>query len=125
MKKAVSTDKAPKAIGPYSQAIISGNLVFTSGQIAIDPATGNFEGGPIEQQAHRTFKNIAAVLEAAGSDIGRAIKVTMYLKDMKDFAKVNEIYSDYFKGVPPARAAVEVSGLPKNASIEIEAIAYI
>jgi 2-iminobutanoate/2-iminopropanoate deaminase len=125
MKKAVSTDKAPKALGSYSQGIISGNLVFTSGQIAIDPVTGNFEGGTIEQQSHRTFKNIAAILEAAGSDLDKSIKVTMYLKDMNDFAKVNEIYSDYFRGTYPARAAVEVSRLPRDAAIEIEVVAYI
>jgi 2-iminobutanoate/2-iminopropanoate deaminase len=125
MKNAVSTDKAPKALGPYSQGIIFGNLVFTSGQIAINPVTGIFEGGTIEQQSHRTFKNIAAILEAAGSDLDKSIKVTLYLKDMNDFAKVNEIYSDYFRGTYPARAAVEVSRLPRDAAIEIEVIAYI
>jgi len=125
MKKAVVTDKAPKAIGPYSQAIISGKLVFTSGQIAIDPATGNLETGSIEKQAHLVFKNLAAVLEAAGSGLEKAIKVTVFLKDMNNFAKVNDVYMQYFKGVFPARSAVEVARLPKDVDIEVEAIAYV
>jgi 2-iminobutanoate/2-iminopropanoate deaminase len=125
MKKAVVTDKAPKAIGPYSQAIISGNLVFTSGQIPIDPVTGNLETGSIEEQAHLVFKNLAAVLKAARSGLEKAIKVTVFLKDMNNFAKVNDIYSQYFKGVFPARSAVEVARLPKDVDIEVEAIAYV
>lgn len=125
MKKAVITDKAPRAIGPYSQAIISNNLVFSSGQIPIDPATGNLETGPIEKQAHLVFKNLAAVLEAARSGLEKTLKVTIFLKDMDNFARVNEIYSQYFKEVFPARSAVEVARLPKDVDIEVEAIAYV
>jgi len=125
MKKAVITDKAPRAIGPYSQAIISDNLVFPSGQIPIDPATGNLETGPIEKQAHLVFKNLAAVLEAARSGLEKTLKVTIFLKDMDNFARVNEIYSQYFKEVFPARSAVEVARLPKDVDIEVEAIAYV
>ncbi len=125
MKKAVVTDKAPKAIGPYSQAIVSGNLVFTSGQIPIDPASGNLETGPIEKQAELVFKNLGAVLKAAGSDLEKAIKVTVFLKNMDNFTRVNEIYSQHFKEVFPARSAVEVARLPKDVDIEVEAIAYI
>lgn len=125
MKKAVITDKAPRAIGPYSQAIISDNLVFSSGQIPIDPATGNLETGPIEKQAHLVFKNLAAVLEAARSGLEKTLKVTIFLKDMDNFARVNEIYSQYFKEVFPARSAVEVARLPKDVDIEVEAIAYV
>lgn len=125
MKKAVHSDKVPKPLGPYSPAVIFNNLVFSSGQIPIDLLTGELETGPIEKQAHQVFKNLAAVLEAAGSSLDNAIKVTLYFKDLRDFAKVNEIYAEYFKGVLPARATAEVSGLPMDALIEIDAIAYI
>jgi len=125
MKKAVYSDSAPKPIGPYSQGIIFGNLVFCSGQIPIDLVTGELETGPIEKQAHQAFKNLATVLRAAGSGLDKAIKVTVYFKDLADFNKVNEIYAEYFKGVLPARAAIEVARLPKDALIEVEAIGYI
>jgi 2-iminobutanoate/2-iminopropanoate deaminase len=125
MKRAVFSDKAPKPIGPYSQAIVFANLVFCSGQIPIDLVTGEIETGPIEKQAHKAFQNLATVLESAGSSLDKAIKVTVYFKDLADFATVNEIYAGYFKGVLPARAAVEAARLPKDALIEVEAIAYV
>ena len=125
MKKAVFSDKAPKPIGPYSQAIIFGNLVFCSGQIPIDLVTGEIEAGPIEKQAHKAFRNLATVLESAGSGLDKAIKVTVYFKDLSHFTTVNNIYAEYFEGVLPARAAVEVARLPKDALIEVEAIGYI
>ena len=125
MKKAVFSDKAPKPIGPYSQAIIFGNLVFCSGQIPIDLVTGEIESGPIEKQAHKAFQNLATVLESAGSGLDKAIKVTVYFKDLSHFVTVNNIYAEYFEGVLPARAAVEVARLPKDALIEVEAIGYI
>lgn len=125
MKKAVFSDKAPKPIGPYSQAIIFNNLVFCSGQIPVDLVTGELEAGSIEKQAHKAFQNLATVLESAGSGLDRAIKVTVYFKDLTHFATVNDIYAEYFEGILPARAAVEVARLPKDALIEVEAIAYI
>jgi len=125
MKKAVHSEAAPKPIGPYSQAIIYGNLVFCSGQIPIDLVTGKLENGPIEKQARLVFKNLGTVLEAAGSSLHKAIKVTVYFKDLGDFNKVNEIYAEFFEGVLPARAAIEVARLPKDALIEVEAIGYI
>jgi 2-iminobutanoate/2-iminopropanoate deaminase len=125
MKKAVYSEAAPKPIGPYSQAIIFSNLVFCSGQIPIDLVTGKLETGPIEKQARLVFKNLGTVLEAAGSGLDKAVKVTVYFKDIGDFNKVNEIYAEFFEGVLPARAAVEVARLPKDALIEVEAIGYI
>jgi len=125
MKKAVFSEAAPKPIGPYSQAIIFGNLVFCSGQIPIDLVTGKLETGPIEKQARLAFKNLGTVLEAAGSSLDKAIKVTVYFKDLSDFNKVNEIYAEFFEGVLPARAAIEAARLPKDAHIEVEAIGYI
>lgn len=116
---------APKPIGPYSQAIIFNNIVFCSGQIPIDLVTGELETGPIEKQAHQAFKNLATVLEAAGSSLDKVIKVTVYFKDLGDFAIVNDIYAEYFEGILPARAAIEVARLPKDALIEVEAIGYI
>jgi 2-iminobutanoate/2-iminopropanoate deaminase len=125
LKKAVYSEKAPKPIGPYSQAIIFNNLVFCSGQIPIDLVTGELEKGPIEKQAHRAFENLATVLEAAGSGLDKVVKVTVYFKDLEHFSKVNDIYAEYFEGELPARAAIEVAGLPKDALIEVEAIGYI
>ncbi|MCD6161727.1 MAG: hypothetical protein J7K40_04860 [candidate division Zixibacteria bacterium] len=125
MKKAVYSDKAPAPIGPYSQAVIYGNLVFCSGQIPINLVTGKLETGTIEKQAHQVFKNLATVLEASGSSLENALKITVYFKDLKDFEKVNKIYAEYFTGVLPARAAIEAASLPKNALIEADAIAYI
>ena len=120
--KKVSTDKAPAAIGPYSQAIVYGDMVFTSGQIPINPAKGNIEAVTIEEQAEQVMKNLKAVLEAAGSGLDKAIKTTCFLADMGDFAAFNEVYAKYFTG-KPARSCVAVKSLPKNVLCEIEAIA--
>ncbi len=125
MKKAVYSKMAPDPIGPYSQAIIFNNMVFCSGQIPIDLVSGELETGPIEKQAHQAFKNLATVLQAAGSGLDKVIKVTVYFKDLKDFVTVNEIYGEYFQGVLPARAAIEVARLPKDALIEVEAIGFV
>lgn len=123
MKKIISTDKAPAAIGPYSQAIEAGNFVFTSGVIPIDPATGELVTGSIEVQAEQAIKNLAALLTEAGTSTEKTIKTTVFIKDMNDFAKVNEIYAKYFTTDFPARSCVEVARLPKDVLIEIEAIA--
>lgn len=125
MRKTVATEKAPAAIGPYAQANIVGNLVYTSGQIPIDPTTGAIVEGGIEEQTAQVFKNLAAVLEAAGSGLDKIIKTTCFMDNMEDFAKMNEVYAGFFSGQFPSRSAVEVAKLPKNALIEIEAIAYI
>jgi 2-iminobutanoate/2-iminopropanoate deaminase len=119
----VSTDKAPRAIGPYSQAIVTSDLVFTAGQIALDPGTMELLGGDVAAQTDRALKNVAAVLEAAGSSLGHVIKTTVYLLDMADFAKMNEVYTRHFGDHRPARSTVAVAGLPKQARVEIDAIA--
>jgi len=120
----VQTDKAPAAIGPYSQAIITGDMVFTSGQIALTPA-GEFLEGNVEIQTRQVLKNLSEVLNEAGSSMQKVIKTTIFLADMNDFGKVNEIYAEAFKDHKPARSTVAVKTLPKNALIEIEAIAKI
>ena len=125
MRKIVATDKAPAAIGPYAQAKIIGDLVITSGQIPIDPATGNLVEGDIEAQTKQVFKNLKAVLEAAGSGLDKIVKTTCFMDNMNDFAKMNEVYASFFSGDYPSRSAVEVAKLPKGALIEIEAIAYL
>lgn len=125
MRKIVATEKAPAAIGPYAQANIIGNLVITSGQIPIDPATGNLVEGDIEAQTRQVFANLKAVLEEAGSGLDKIVKTTCFMDNMNDFAKMNEVYAGYFSGEYPSRSAVEVSKLPKGALIEIEAIAYL
>ncbi len=124
MKEVVYTDKAPKPIGPYSQAIRVGKFLFVSGQIAIDPETGELVGGGIKEQAKRVIENIKAILEAAGYTLDDVVKVTVYLKDIKHYKDFNEIYAQYFKHNPPARVVVEVSRLPKDALLEMEVIAY-
>lgn len=124
-KQHVHTDGAPEAIGPYSQAIVSGGFVFTAGQIGLDPATMEFVEGGVEAQAVRVFENLTAVLEAAGSSMADAVKITMYLADMGDFAAVNEIYARYFAEPYPARSAVQAAYLPKGALVEIDAIARV
>ena len=124
MSEKVYTKNAPDAIGPYSQAIKCGNLVFTSGQIAINPATGNVEADTIEGQTEQICKNLCAVLEAAGSSIDKAIKTTCFLSDMADFAKFNEIYGKYFTS-KPARSCVAAKQLPKNVLAEVEVIAEL
>ena len=125
MRKIVATEKAPAAIGPYAQANILGNLVFTSGQIPLDPATGNLVEGGIEAQTRQVFANIKAVLEEAGSGLDKIVKTTCFLQNMDDFATVNEIDGSYFDGDYPSRSAFEVAKLPKGALIEIETLAYI
>lgn len=122
-KEIINTKKAPAAIGPYSQAVKIGDLVFTSGQIPIDPITGEFINGDIKAKAEQSLKNIKAILQEADMDLSNAIKVNIFLKDMKDFTKVNEVYANYFKKPYPARSCVEVARLPKDAPIEIEVIA--
>jgi 2-iminobutanoate/2-iminopropanoate deaminase len=120
--KKVSTDKAPAAIGPYSQAIICGDMVFTSGQIPINPANGNIEAVTIEEQAKQVMCNLKAVLEAAGSSLEKAVKTTCFLADMGDFAAFNSVYAQYFT-TNPARSCVAVKTLPKNVLVEVEVIA--
>ncbi|MFO7877772.1 MAG: RidA family protein [Desulfovermiculus sp.] len=117
-----TTPKAPKAIGPYSQAASAGNLLFISGQLPIDPDTGEFAQGGIEKRTHQCLKNLTAIAQAAGTDLHRAVKVNLYLTDMGNFERVNQVYAEYFPGEPPARLAIQVAGLPKNADIEIEAV---
>ena len=122
--KSVSTEKAPAAIGPYSQAQICGNLVFASGQIPIIPETGAIAEG-LEAQANQVFLNISNLLQAAGSDIGKVVKTTVFIKDMNDFGKINEIYAQYFTEPFPARSCVEVARLPKDVLLECEVIAEL
>jgi len=121
----IHSDSAPKAIGPYSQAIVSGDLVFCSGQVPIDPATGELVSGGIQEQTHRSLMNLRAVLEAAGSSLDRVVKTTVFLQSMNDFAAMNAVYAAYFPNDPPARSTVEVARLPRNALVEIECIARI
>ena len=125
MRERIQTDNAPAAIGPYSQAIRAGEFVFVSGQIAIDPATGQFVGGTVAEQTERVLKNLAAVLKAAGSGLDKIVKTTVFLADMKDFAEMNEIYATFFTAEPPARATVAAAGLPRDAKVEIEAVALV
>jgi 2-iminobutanoate/2-iminopropanoate deaminase len=124
MKKVITTDMAPKAIGPYSQAIMIGDLLFASGQIAIEPAKGELLEGGIEAQAKQVMENIKNLLAAAGMDFSNVVKTTIFLTDLNNFALVNDIYGSYFSEEPPARSCVEVSHLPKGALIEIEVIAH-
>ena len=121
----VSTDKAPGAIGPYSQAVRVNGMVFCSGQIAIDPLTGNFVSEEIAEQTEQVLKNLNAVLESAGSGLDRVVKTTVFLADMEDFAAMNEVYSKYFDANKPARATVQAARLPRDAKIEIECVAVV
>src|SRR5258708_3994090 len=123
MKKIVSTDRAPKAIGPYSQAGISKGWELLSGQIPLEPATGQVVEGDIAAQTARVFENLKAVLEAAGSSLDRVVKTTVYLKDMGEFARMNEVYATFFTANPPARATVEAARLPRDVRVEIDCIA--
>jgi len=125
MKSEVKTEKAPQALGPYSQAIIANGFVFASGQIAIDPETGELNHGSIEEQTNLVLNNLQAVIEAAGSSFEKVVKCTVFLQDMNDFVRMNEIYGKFFQSPCPARAAVQVSRLPKDVKIEIEAIASL
>jgi 2-iminobutanoate/2-iminopropanoate deaminase len=121
----VKTDKAPKAIGPYSQAIVANGFVFASGQIPIVPATGELNTGSIEDQTRQVLKNLGAVLEVAQSSIDKVVKTTVYLQDMNDFSRMNQVYGEFFKPPYPARATVQVARLPRDVKIEIEVIAII
>jgi 2-iminobutanoate/2-iminopropanoate deaminase len=119
----VATSDAPKAIGPYSQAIKANGLVFTSGQIALDPATGNLVDSSFDDQVHRVFRNLKAVLTEAGSDFSRVVKATVYLSDMAHFPAMNAIYAEYFGDHKPARTTIAAAGLPKGAAVEIDLVA--
>jgi 2-iminobutanoate/2-iminopropanoate deaminase len=123
MKKVISTPKAPAAIGPYSQAIQVGNLIYTSGQIPIDPSTGQFVEGGIKEQTRQSLSNIQAILQEAGSTMASVVKTTVFLADMADFADMNNVYAEFFTEPYPARSAVAVKTLPKNALVEIEVVA--
>lgn len=124
-KKIISTAKAPGAVGPYSQAIVAGNFLFTSGQIPLDPATGDLVTGDVAKAAERSLENLKAVLEEAGSSFDKVVKTTVFLTDMNDFAAVNEVYGRYFTKDMPARSCVQVAKLPKGATVEIELIALV
>jgi len=122
----VSTAAAPAAIGPYSQAVAYGGLVYCSGQIALDPASGELVAGGVPEQTRQVFQNLTNVLEAAGTSLSRALKMTVYLKSMDDFAAMNEVYGTFFSGAsPPARATVAVSGLPMNVDVEVDCVAAL
>ena len=123
MKRPIATEKAPSAIGPYSQGIDAGSLVFCSGQLPVDPATGAFAGTTIEEQTRQSLLNVSAVLEAGGASLSGVVKTTVFLKSMDDFAAMNGVYAQFFPSDAPARSAVEVARLPKDALVEIEAIA--
>jgi 2-iminobutanoate/2-iminopropanoate deaminase len=125
MKKIVSTAGAPKAIGPYSQAVVHNGIVYLSGQIAIDPATNQLIEGDVVAQTHRVLANLKAVLEEAGSSLEAVLKTTVFLKDMADFPKMNEVYGEYFSANPPARSTVQAAKLPRDVSVEIDAIAAV
>lgn len=123
MREIISTDKAPGAIGPYSQAIKTGGMVYCSGQIPINPETGEFVSNDISDQTEQVLKNLAAVLEAAGASLGSVVKTTVFLADMSDFAAMNEVYGRFFSENKPARATVQAARLPRDAKVEIECIA--
>lgn len=123
MKEVISTPHGPKAIGPYSQAIRANGLIFISGQVAFDPATSQLVEGDIAAQTDRVIQNLKAIVEAAGSSLDKAVKTTVFLKDMGEFAKMNEVYARYFPSAPPARATVEVARLPRDVRVEIDLIA--
>ena len=124
-KEVVYTQQAPEAVGPYSQAVKQGGLVFCSGQVALDPTTGELVGDSVAEQTTRAMENLKAVLEEAGTSFDRVVKVTAYLTDMDDFAEFNEVYAGYFTDDPPARATVGVGGLPKGARVEVDCIAIL
>jgi len=125
VRQRIQTDNAPAAIGPYSQAIKANGFVFVSGQIPIDPQTGEFVSGGIAEQTARVLKNLTAVLEAAGSSLEQVVKTTVFLADMKEFSGMNEVYKDFFPTPPPARSTVAAAGLPRDARVEIEAVALV
>ena len=125
MKEIISTDKAPKAIGPYSQATRASGFIFTAGQIALDPTTGQIVEGDVARQTERVMENLKAIVEAAGSSFDRVVKTTVYLKDMGDFAAMNEVYARYFTANPPARSTVEAARLPRDVRVEIDLIVAV
>jgi 2-iminobutanoate/2-iminopropanoate deaminase len=125
MRDIVLTDRGPKPIGPYSQAIRANGFLYVSGQVALDPKTGEMVGADIAQQTQRTLENVKGIVEAAGSKMTHVVKTTVFLKDMNDFAAMNEVYAQYFSSAPPARSTVQVARLPKDALVEIEVIAIL
>lgn len=125
MRKIISTDRAPKAIGPYSQAVVTNGFAFLSGQIPLDPTTNQLIEGDISAQTERVFENIKGLLEACGSSLGQVVKTTVFIKDMGEFAKMNEIYARYFPENPPARSTIEAARLPRDVRIEIECVALV
>jgi 2-iminobutanoate/2-iminopropanoate deaminase len=125
MRSIIETDKSPAAIGPYSQAVRAGDLLFVSGQIPIDPATGSIVEGGIAEQTDRVLQNIAGILDAAGAGLDDLVKTTIFLADMDDFAEVNRVYAGYFRTEPPARSTVQVARLPKDVRVEIESVAFM
>jgi len=125
MKEIIATEGAPRAIGPYSQAVRAGNFVFASGQIPIDPATGEFVPGGIAEQTEQVLKNLTALFAAAGVGLNQIVKTTVFLADMNDFTAMNEVYGKFFSEAPPARATVQAARLPRDAKVEIEAIAVV
>jgi 2-iminobutanoate/2-iminopropanoate deaminase len=125
MKSVVLTDRGPKPIGPYSQAVKSNGFVFVSGQVALDPKTGEFVGPDVRQQTERVLENLKAILEASGVSLNHVVKTTVFLKDMNDFTAMNEVYARYFTAAPPARSTVQAARLPKDALVEIDVIASL
>ena len=124
-KKVIYTEKAPKAIGPYSQAIRTDSFIFTAGQVGLDPSTGELVAGTVEEQTRQALSNLRNVIEAAGSSMDNVVKTTVFLKDMADFPKMNAIYAEFFGENPPARSTIAVAGLPKGGLVEIEAVALL
>jgi 2-iminobutanoate/2-iminopropanoate deaminase len=125
MKEIISTDKGPKAIGPYSQAVKANGFIFTAGQVAFDPATGQLVEGDVARQTARVMENLKAIVDAGGSSLDRAVKATVYLKDMNDFAAMNEVYGRYFPSNPPARSTVEAARLPRDVRVEVDLIVAV
>ena len=125
MKDIVLTDRGPKPIGPYSQAVKSNGFVFVSGQVGFDPATGQFVPGEIQEQTARVMENLKAILEASGASFSHVVKTTVFLRDMNDFTAMNEVYAKYFTAAPPARSTVQAARLPKDALVEIDVIAFL
>jgi 2-iminobutanoate/2-iminopropanoate deaminase len=125
MKDIVLTDRGPKPIGPYSQAVKANGFVYVSGQIALDPKTGEFTGADVRAQTERVLENLKAIVEAAGTNFSHAVKTTVYLKDMNDFAAMNEVYAKFFTASPPARTTIQAARLPKDALVEIDVVAFL
>ena len=125
LREVITADQAPRAIGPYSHAIRVGEFIYTSGQIALDPATGELVAGGIEEQTRRVWQNLAAVLEAAGSRLDRVVKTTVFMSDLGEFSRMNAVYAEFFPAHPPARSTIQVAALPKGGKIEIECVALV